>query len=77
MPDLSEPKFSVTMIVVDHTWLYCIGGVGEYNPEILTTQTIERLNTAKLRDEDDFSHHNKHILQWERIDMPSQYQSCC
>lgn len=36
MPDLTEPKFSVTMIVVDHTWLYCFGGVGEYNPENIT-----------------------------------------
>lgn len=37
MPDLSEQKFSLTMIVVNHTWLYCFGGVGDYLPENDTT----------------------------------------
>ena len=77
MPELSEPKFSLTMIVVDHTWLYCFGGVGNYEIVDNTFQVIERLNTATLREEDAFSEHNKYVCKWERIDLPSKYQSCC
>ena len=61
MPDLAEAKFSLTMIVVDNTWLYCFGGVGNYQPAHQGSQIIERLNTATLRDEDHFSEHNKEI----------------
>ena len=77
MPDLCEAKFSLTMIVVDQTWLYCFGGVGDFGPIYHGSQVIERLNTAVLRDEDHFSEHNKVLCQWERIDLRSKFETCC
>ena len=77
MPDLSEPKFSLTMLVVDHTWLYCFGGVGDYLPENDSNHVIERLNTATLRDEDSFSEHNKNVCKWQRVEVKSKHQACC
>lgn len=77
MPDLCEAKFSLTMIVVENTWLYCFGGVGDYGPAHQGSQVVERLNTAVLREEDHFSEHNKALCSWERVELRSKYETCC
>ena len=77
MPDLCEAKFSLTMIVVDNTWLYCFGGVSDYGPTHWGSQVIERLNTAILKDDHHSSEHNKHLCKWQRVDLKSRYETCC
>jgi len=78
LPELSEEKYSMTMIVVSNTWLYCFGGATQYYAEGERRQTVERLNTGTLREAGRYhSGYNKKICNWESIELKIDYGQCC
>ena len=68
VPELTEGKFSMTLMVQDKTWLYGFGGFTVDNRHKTGYFEVERLNT-------DFE-----ILmdtKWEIIKVETTYEICC
>lgn len=57
-------KFSMTMMLLDKTWLYSFGGATIYFRDDLKNFEIERIDTQKLD-------------KWERIVVNCDQKSCC
>ena len=57
-------KFSMTMMLLDKTWLYSFGGATYQFRDDLKGFEIERINTS-------------HLDKWERIVIKCEMKSCC
>lgn len=64
VPDMQVEKFSMTMMLLDKTWLYSFGGASIYFRDDLKNFEIERIDTSKLD-------------KWERIVIDCEMKSCC
>ena len=64
VPPMEVDKLSMTIMVMDKTWLYSFGGATINFHHNMTDFEIERLDTEKL-------------LKWERIVVKCEMRSCC
>lgn len=53
VPNLQESKFSMTMVVLDKTWIYSFGGASsDFNGDPNGFE-VERLNTDLIKEKDE------------------------
>ena len=85
---MKNKKFSMTMMVMDKTWLYSFGGATLDFHHNLTGFEIERLNThlignalsaegAGVKPDALGELPNEEGPQWERFVIKTAFQSCC
>ena len=71
VPDMIEAKFSMTMLVIDKTWIYSFGGAtGGLVESDVKGLEVERLNTKDVDDP-------KKDAKWERFYFKSDHIRCC
>jgi hypothetical protein len=68
VPNLQQAKFSMTMMVMDKTWLYSFGGLSDTHGMDTGFFQVERLNTDLIGQPD---------TQWQRIEIKTNYNIVC